>query len=404
MKLNIGSNALLFASLVSCIPRSTLGFPLTQAIDSLGPQSGHDIFNPRLGGTYGNDILCRRSTGFPKGFIPEAPRLPVPPPRAFPGGTAGLTSGPAFSSERPKALGPGDPPPRTVTPPREDPPAPKSDWKAIPEDLDPGTGKKGLDEVRSVEEYETDGHAAIAEYAEIAAGPGPDTLIGTAIPGHTAFPNFRSLEHYRVDEDDWEFDYKLQNGAYRDLLKIFNSNELGFNLKDNKANVKMISIANKKGGAPINRGIYDTEGRFIMYQEADKRAQPKDGYQLPVWEMGMQSFIESAPGKTQNLKVVFLMDIQNTEFYKIVRANYNEAKQPFDQILTFNSGTPAFNRIMGSPNFRSKFLAYGYHHNAIGNKVPDKVVVAPKQAQKLAEGVYGTQLYAAVIFKEAASA
>ncbi|SMQ50234.1 unnamed protein product [Zymoseptoria tritici ST99CH_3D7] len=368
MKLNIGSNALLFASLVSCIPRSTLGFPLTQAIDSLGPQSGHDIFNPRLGGTYGNDILWQDADissletrkraaavgarGFPKGFIPEAPRLPVPPPRAFPGGTAGLTSGPAFSSERPKALGPGDPPPRTVTPPREDPPAPKSDWKAIPEDLDPGTAWSTI----------------------------------------------------RVDEDDWEFDYKLQNGAYRDLLKIFNSNELGFNLKDNKANVKMISIANKKGGAPINRGIYDTEGRFIMYQEADKRAQPKDGYQLPVWEMGMQSFIESAPGKTQNLKVVFLMDIQNTEFYKIVRANYNEAKQPFDQILTFNSGTPAFNRIMGSPNFRSKFLAYGYHHNAIGNKVPDKVVVAPKQAQKLAEGVSGTQLYAAVIFKEAASA
>lgn len=72
------------------------------------------------------------------------------------------------------------------------------------------------------------------------------------------------------------------------------------------------------------------------------------------------------------------MDIQNKEFWDIIRKSYNEKRQKFDQVLTFESGSSQFDRIMGSPNFGSKFLGFGHHHNAIGDKIPDKVIVIPK--------------------------
>lgn len=51
----------------------------------------------------------------------------------------------------------------------------------------------------------------------------------------------------------------------------------------------------------------------------------------------------------------------------------------FDQVVTFQKGTPQFNRLMGSPNLSSKFFAFTNHHNAIGNKLPIKIVLMPKQ-------------------------
>lgn len=149
----------------------------------------------------------------------------------------------------------------------------------------------------------------------------------------------------------------------------------------NNRNIKSIVVSNPKDGKTINRGVYDEQGEFIMYQEGFKDLQKDIPNAIPLNELGMQNFLKTAGSNAKNLKAAFLTDVRNQELWAIVKNNYNDKEKSFDNVLTFERGSAQFNRIMGSPNFRSKMYGYGNHHNAIGGKVPNKVIVVPKQAQ-----------------------
>ena len=123
---------------------------------------------------------------------------------------------------------------------------------------------------------------------------------------------------------------------------------------------------------------------------------------LPLNEMGMQNFINTAGANTKDLETVILADIQNKEFWAITE-NYNDKKQGFNQVLTFAKDTdkPQFLRFMGSPNLASKFYAFSNHHNALDDNVPTSITIIPRQAQGTSgDPDFVTGLIAAIRFQK----
>lgn len=290
---------------------------------------------------------------------------------------------------------------RPVTLPHPNPPAPQPNRQPIPNTENPGPGAGLGAEPKTMDIYATSGKNQVNNFLSVTKAPKgskPDTqLVATEAELAKHGPNGAFLDIRKSDK------YKIEDMTlhFSDLktLKNFKWSELGFDIKDAGFVSKMV-VTNKAPGSPtIIQGTYAKNGQFIVYQDAFKAADTTPGTKVPLNEMGLQNFIaasKDAPGGATNFKAAFLTNIQNKEFWAITRQNYNDKNQPFNQVLIFPRGTPEFDRYMGSPNFNSKFFSFANHHEAIGNKVPDKVIVIPKQAENS-----GNELTVAVVFKDA---
>ncbi|OAQ59216.1 hypothetical protein VFPPC_16897 [Pochonia chlamydosporia 170] len=331
------------------------------------PLSKHDISSFFLGAST-NEIF---KNVFARVNIPKPPPPPPPPlpplPRPIP---APIPKAPA---PKPKPIPPA---PRPKTPPRPDPPKPDPAAKPIPPNENPGQGFGKGNEPKAMDSYRKLGSRSYGELAK-----------------HRKNEAFLDIK--KNDElDVIDLDVIVNADPALKVVRNFRSGELGFDTSSlNMLRQTTVSVKGEPGSI-INKGTYDKEGRFIMYQSAFKELNPKNS-KTPLNEMGMQSFISAAGDKTKNLKAVFLMDVQNKEFWAITRQNYNDLKQPFTQVLTFQRNTPQFDRYMGSPNMNSKLYSFANHHNAIGNKIPTSIIVIPKKAENS-----GNKLTAAVIFKD----
>lgn len=141
----------------------------------------------------------------------------------------------------------------------------------------------------------------------------------------------------------------------------------------------------------ISRGGYDYDGRYIVAQDGFKGNDltPPGQQRIPVNEISWQAFASAANGRrrggpslTGNLKVIFLMDIQNKGFWRITEQNYKEAGKELKEVVEWTRGdaaaTARFERFIGSDNINGKIIALRNHHNAIGNKRVAKVITAPR--------------------------
>lgn len=185
-------------------------------------------------------------------------------------------------------------------------------------------------------------------------------------------------------------------------LKAFRSPELDGVTTKKHAGTHVI-VHNEKH-EPISESYITKDGQFMIYQTAFKDTNKGIPGKIPHNELGLQNFMHVAGKNAKNLQVIFLENVQNKEFWAITRQAYNDAKQPFDKVLTFQRGHPetgaAFDRFMGSPNLSSKFYSFANHHNEIGNRVPYKVVVSPKQHRaKIGDNPSTHYLNVAVVFK-----
>ncbi|KAG6099711.1 hypothetical protein E4U30_006153 [Claviceps sp. LM220 group G6] len=402
MRFHPTQNGLLLAALLASCGQLVHGAPIVPTAD-IDPWQGSTSASHRLAGVLEPrrrevDEAIPELDGstlrevFARSFPPRLPgKPPVPPP---PPPVPRPRPVPA-PMPRPRPA----PAPRPVTPPRPLPPAPKPEAKPIPHNENPGQGTGTGAEPKSMQHYEQEGTKQLHMYETKAKSHEPDTVIVATEaevahhPKNGAFLDINKNDELRLEKQD----VRLDDGPSLKVLKEFNSQELGFSMKD-VGNLKQVAVYPSKSHAQfINRGTYDPNGRIILYQDAFKDLNVGQGAKkIPLNEMGMQNFKSVAGEKTKNLKAVFLMDVQNKEFWAITRESYNARKQPFKEILTFPRGSPEFNRFMGSPNFSSKFYSFANHHNAIGNKVPDKVIVMTREHPNS-----GGKLTVAVTFKDA---
>jgi hypothetical protein len=235
--------------------------------------------------------------------------------------------------------------------------------------------------------YSSRGERALTSYEAAIKANKPDAITVTSKEGlkshgkNEAFLDMQKLTgSYIVDvkPDTWF----RGDSAHKTLLN-FKSSDIGFEI-NKSLNFKKIIVRNFGSHEAINTASFDPDGRFVVWEAAFKQANDVADA-IPLNELGMQSFIKAVGAKTKNLKVAFLANIQNKEFWAITRQNYNDKKAGFDRVLTFERGTEQFKRYMGSPNLGSKFYAFANHHRAISNRVPSKIVIMPKQVK--VEGV-----------------
>jgi hypothetical protein len=248
-------------------------------------------------------------------------------------------------------------------------------------------------------DYEQAGAKQIKNYNEAVASDTEDTPILESKeevakhPLNTAFLDYRKNTGYRATTDASKKLSSLQS------VWAYSEEELGFNIRDTD---KVTQITVRKSDANedqlVTEGSYDPEGKIIVYQNAFKEQNVQVTDPIPLNEIAMQNFIRVAGDNTRNLKAAFITDIQNKGFFDITRKNYNDKHENFKTVLTFKAGTAEFNRYIGSDNVKSKMFSFINHHNAIGNKKIEKIVVAPMQADKADH-----ELSIAIVFKVADS-
>ncbi|KAG5983916.1 hypothetical protein E4U55_006699 [Claviceps digitariae] len=330
-----------------------------------------------------------------RGFPPHIPgKPPTPPPLPVPRPV------PARPLPIPKVPRPVTAP-RPVTPPRPEPPAPEPHAAPIPNNVNPGPGRGVGAEAKPMHVYELAGSKQLEMLDARIKSHAPDTLIVETEadvakhPKNTAFLDINKNDELMLDTQD----VRIHSGGELEILKEFGSPEIGFSMKGVGVLKQIAAYPRGSHAQFMNRATYDPEGRMIIFQDAFNELNVgKGAKRIPLNEMGLQNFMNVAGDKAKNLRAVFLMDVQNKEFWAITRECYNARGQPFTQILTFERGTAEFNRFMGSPNFNSKFFSFANHHDALGNKVPYKVIVIPMQHAE--EGKVG-KLTVGIVFKDA---
>ncbi|KAG6010739.1 hypothetical protein E4U21_004127 [Claviceps maximensis] len=399
MRLRPAQNGLLFAALLASCGRLIRGAPLTSTAD-IDPWIDAAAVSPELAGA----LKARRDEVnesdltwlLVRSFRPRLPGKPPAPPPLPPSHPAPIPVTPRPAPHpRPKQPRP----PHPVTPPRPHPPSPKPGSGPKNNDQNPGRGSGTGDEPKAMETYERAGAEQLDMYKKRVESHEPDTLVVETAAEVAKHPQNKAfLDIYKNDELNIEMqDVRTDDSLELKIIREFTSHEIGFSMKE-LGHLKQVSVYSAKSqGRLINRGTYDPQGRVILYQDAFKDLNVGQGAKkIPLNEMGMQNFKSVAGDKTKNLRAVFLMDVQNKEFWAITRECYNARRQSFNEILTFEHGSPEFNRYMGSPNFKSKFYSFANHHGSIANKTPDKVVVIPKQHEKS-----GGKLTVAIVFKDA---
>ncbi|CAK3917485.1 Hypothetical predicted protein [Lecanosticta acicola] len=440
MRIASTRQAVLLCAFLGCLPRLSFGLPTfddTTSINAITPlhkderSVWYDISSGVVQNTQrdhdwpftsddDDDIAIAARGWFPKPEVPEVPHAPpIVPEHPFPGpaprpGPAGSGTG-TGASEPARPPPPGaDPPSEEQLPPRQNPePESQDKWTPIPSTAAPGISAKLGGPPRPMDDYQRDGRNQMAMYQNTIKQNTPDTAVvedKAQLANHgpqKAFLDVTRNENYYITGQQ----LGLADPYIKLLMANFRPSELGFSfeIKDPKREAYQLRAvwsadANVKNF--INRGTYDPLGNFIMYQDAfrtNERA-PADE-RVPLGEMGLQLYqqaLSTTQRTTGNLKAAFLMNIQNKGFWAITIQNYNDLRTPLDKVLTFKSGTPQFERYMGSDNLKSKFYAFANHHWAIGNKIPDQIIVVPKQAMKTDATIgQSPQLIAVVIFRDA---
>lgn len=251
--------------------------------------------------------------------------------------------------------------------------------------------------------YQTLGQKQVALYDAAIKANKPDAITVAsvaALKGHganEAFVDMSKLPDSYVVQPKKNIDFR--NDVTLKKMLNFEASDIGYQI-DKQVQLKSVSVSNKATREVINTAYFHPNGEFIVWEHAFKQAN-NVANAIPLNELGMQSFIQAVgAANTKNLKVAFLANIQNKEFWAITRQTYNEQKKPFDQMLSFNRGTAEFTRFMGSPNLASKFFGFANHHRAINNRVPTKIVIMPKQVETKGTDpkVPIGQLWAALVF------
>lgn len=266
----------------------------------------------------------------------------------------------------------------------------------------PGTG---ANLIKPMGNYEADAQVKVDNFRRAKEENKLDTKLVTTHAELEANEKFTAFLDINKLEKDYKLDEEFKAGpGYRDFpeLKIFNKDELGFDMSAPKQMMRVVvTNGGQTGTKPtINKGTYDKNGEFMILEEAFKINDEKR--KVPINEIGYQAYAKTAGENTKNLKGMFLMDVQNKEFWAITRTNYNEAGYNFDQVVTFKRGTPAetaqFERFLGSPNINSKFNSLTNHHGATGGREPTKIIIVPKQAKR-ADDTPNGKLTAALVFE-----
>ncbi|RDL42244.1 uncharacterized protein BP5553_02223 [Venustampulla echinocandica] len=269
----------------------------------------------------------------------------------------------------------------------------------------------GIGNAKSMEEYRIKGSERISGYEAAVSANRPDTrVVDDASQVKVEEPGLQeSYLNIFKNKAYFEFgDDRGMRGADLRELTAFKAEHLGLDPSSIKQ-MKQITIKPKiedstKGTSNpsqnnppptdfISQGGYDREGRYIIAQGGFKANDktPAGQQRVPVHEIAWQAFASVAKeskgaqaSRTKNLKVIFLMDIQNKGFWSIADRNYKEAGIPTNQMAVWERGdaaaTTRFERFVGSDNINGKVIALTNHHNAIGNKKLARIITLPKEA------------------------
>ena len=168
-------------------------------------------------------------------------------------------------------------------------------------------------------------------------------------------------------------------------LSLFTEADTGVNF-GSAGSFSEYTIRNDNSPDTIDDGGYARDRTFIVANTAFKANDhiPKDDLRrVPNNEITWQSFAKAAKKKTNNLKVIYLRNIQNKGMWAIAQTNYAERGINLDQVAVWDQSTPQmatwFERFIGSDNASGKLLALTNHHTGAGNKKLSKVITIPKQ-------------------------
>ncbi|KAI9694048.1 MAG: hypothetical protein M1822_003319 [Bathelium mastoideum] len=272
-------------------------------------------------------------------------------------------------------------------------------------DPEPGKGKPGsnvvpnlgqgfgIGTVAPLQTYQNQGQQRLSAYQEAVSQNEPDTKI-VQTPEDVDTKTKKSFLNFMMNKQYFGIQEDYPRGANFPELQAFDSKDLGVN-PESIRQLKEITIVDKTSKdlvkPIINRGSYDPNG-VVMLAEAAFKAHDKtprnSPERIPVNELSWQAFASVAKqGKkslTTNLKVIFLINIQNKGFWSIAAQNYKEIGLEPNKMHVWERGDAAatrrFERFIGSDNANGKVLFLTNHHTAAGNKKILKVITVPKGA------------------------
>jgi hypothetical protein len=190
---------------------------------------------------------------------------------------------------------------------------------------------------------------------------------------------------------------KINNPTQGNLksISLFHQDETTLVIKKTEAAQEIQIVSSADASKSIVKMTIDADGRYFIMQDSFK-ATDQTGSGIPLNEMVMQNFLHVAGTNADQFAVMFIVNIQNQEFWNVVRASYDERNKPFEQVLTFTPehNKAAFDRFMGTPNISSKLFGFSNHYIALGRNPPRSIVVIPQQSTGADE------LSIALVFKE----
>ncbi|CAJ2500131.1 Uu.00g029840.m01.CDS01 [Anthostomella pinea] len=245
----------------------------------------------------------------------------------------------------------------------------------------------GFGTAQPIGTYEQKGDQRLAAYDEARKKKTPDTTIfDNADESGKSGDEHKSFFNIYKNEDYFEFDTETIPTTNYPELQGFKSADTGVDLGDIKE-LEETTIRDATGDMfkeVINLGAYDKKGKIIVAVSAFKENNhtPRGRQYVPINEVGWQVYAHTAEGNVENLKVIFLMNIQNKGFWSITAKNYEEFGKKTDEMVVWEAGhgdaLKRFKRFLGSDNINGKLLALTNHHNAIKDKDIAKVITIPK--------------------------
>ncbi|KAI1773875.1 hypothetical protein F4818DRAFT_442633 [Hypoxylon cercidicola] len=248
----------------------------------------------------------------------------------------------------------------------------------------------GIGDVKPIADYEVKGKERLMAYENAVKQNREETKIvddeAQVRNGESFFNIFKKVKYYEVTPDMFKRKEDFKE------FSLFQKKDLGFDYSEFGL-LRQITIKDETFTGPnkpiINMGTYSTEGRFIISEErykAHDKTPPNSNQKTPMNEVTWQAFASIANdkgvSKTQNLKVIFMKDIQNKGFWSITGQNYKEAGIDTNKMVVWKPGdaaeTARFHRFLGSDNINGMLLFLANHHRSAGNKKVAKVITIPK--------------------------
>jgi hypothetical protein len=192
----------------------------------------------------------------------------------------------------------------------------------------------------------------------------------------SAFLDVQSVKGYQIKTK------KISNPTQGNLksISLFRKAETSVDIKNTEAAQEIQIVPSADTSKSIVKMTIDAAGRYFVMQDSFK-ATDQTGSGIPLNEMVMQNFLHVAGKNSKDFAVMFIVNIQNQEFWNVVRASYDEIGKPFDRVEEFTpeNNKVAFDRFMGTPNINSKLFGFANHYDALGKKKPLSIVVIPQQ-------------------------